>query len=70
MKAQRGYRIISLSFFNLVGMGWMVNVTTWSLYPRKETRYNTSCIGVWVGPKTGLDGHEKSPPYRNSMPEP
>jgi len=37
---------------------------------RKEIRYSSSYTEGWVGPRAGLDGCGKSPPYRNSMPEP
>jgi len=31
-------------------------------------RPGTHCIGGWVGPRTGLDGCEKSRPLRDSIP--
>ena len=34
-------------------MGWVVNATTWPLYPRE--RPGTQCIGGWVSPRAGLD---------------
>jgi hypothetical protein len=39
-------------------MGWVVKATPWPLYPRERT--GTHFIGVWVGPRPGLDGYEKS----------
>ena len=39
-------------------MGWVVNVTPWPLYPQK--RLGIRCVGGCVGPRTGLDGCEKS----------
>jgi len=49
-------------------MGWVVNATPRPLYPREGP--GTHCIGSWVGPRAGLDGCEKSHPYRNSIPGP
>ena len=31
-------------------------------------RPGTHCIGVWVGPRAGLDGCGKSRPHRDSIP--
>jgi hypothetical protein len=47
-------------------MGCWVNATPRPLYPRQ--RPGTYCIGGWVGPRAGLDGRGKSPPYRDSIP--
>jgi hypothetical protein len=33
-------------------------------------RPGTHFIGGWVGPRAGLDGCEKSRPYRDSIPGP
>jgi hypothetical protein len=41
-------------------MGWVVNATARSLYPRE--RPGTRCIGGWLGPRAGLDGRGKSRP--------
>jgi hypothetical protein len=41
-------------------MGWVVNATSQQLYPREKP--GTHCIGVWVGPRAGLDGCGKSRP--------
>jgi hypothetical protein len=41
-------------------MGWVVNATSWSLYPRK--RPGTNCTGGWVGPRARLDVQKISPP--------
>jgi hypothetical protein len=49
-------------------MGWVVNVTLLPLYPRQ--RPGTHFIGGWVDPRTGLDGHGKSRPHRDSIPSP
>jgi hypothetical protein len=38
--------------------GWVVNTMPWALHPGE--RPGTHCIGGWVGPRTGLDGCEKS----------
>jgi len=35
-------------------MGWVVNATPRSLYPREII--GTHCIGGWVGPRAALDG--------------
>ena len=32
-------------------------------------RPGTHCTGGWVGPRTGLDGCEKSRPHRDSIPD-
>ena len=47
---------------------WVINATTWPLYPRK--RPVTHCIGGWVGPRAGLDWCGKSHPHRDSIPGP
>ena len=33
-------------------------------------RPGTHCTGVWVGPRSGLDGCGKSRPHRDSIPRP
>jgi hypothetical protein len=33
-------------------------------------RPGTHCIGGWMGPRSGLDGCEKSRPHRDSIPGP
>jgi hypothetical protein len=33
-------------------------------------RLGTHCIGSWVGPRTGVDGHRKYRPDRDSIPGP
>jgi hypothetical protein len=43
--------------------GWVVNTMPRRLYPRE--RPGTHCTGGWVGPRTGLDGCEKSRPHRD-----
>jgi hypothetical protein len=48
--------------------GRVVSITPWPLYPRE--RPGTHCTGGWVGPRTGLDGCEKSRPHWDSIPEP
>ena len=47
-------------------MGWVVNATPRSLYPRDRPR--THCIGVWLDSRAGLDGCGKSRPHRDSIP--
>jgi len=49
-------------------MGWVVNATSWPLYPRE--RPGTHCIGGWVGPRAGLDGCGKTRPHWDSIPGP
>ena len=49
-------------------MGWVVNATPRSLYPREI--HGTHCIGGWVAPRAGIDGCEKSHPHRDSIPGP
>jgi hypothetical protein len=39
-------------------MGWMVNITLQPFYPRESS--GAQCVGVWVGPRVGLDGRGKS----------
>jgi hypothetical protein len=39
---------------------WVVNATLRPLYPLE--RPGTHCTGDWVGPRSGLDGCEKSRP--------
>ena len=46
----------------------MVNATPRPLYPRE--RPGTHCIGIWLGPRAGLDGCGKSCPHRDSIPGP
>ena len=41
-------------------MGWVVNATPRSLYPRE--RPGTHFIGGCIGPRTGLDGAENLAP--------
>ena len=41
-------------------MGWVVNATPRSLYPR--TRPGTHCTGDWMGLRAGLDRCGKSRP--------
>ena len=41
-------------------MGWVVNATPRSLYPRE--RPGTHFTGGWVGPRAGLDGRKISSP--------
>jgi len=41
-------------------MGWVVNATPQPLSPWE--RPDTRCIGGFVGPRTGLEGCEKSRP--------
>jgi hypothetical protein len=41
-------------------MGWVVNATSWPLYPRGK--HGTHCIGGWVGPRAGLNRRGKSRP--------
>ena len=46
-------------------MGWVLNATPRSLYPREGPV--TNCTGGWVGPRAGLDGYGKSRPHRVSI---
>ena len=48
-------------------MGWVVNDTSWPLYPRE--RPGTHRIGGWVGLRVGLDWYRKSCPHRESIPD-
>jgi hypothetical protein len=48
-------------------MWWVVNATHQPLYPREWA--GAHFTGGWVGPKTGLDGWEKSRSHRDSIPE-
>ena len=48
--------------------GCVVNVTPRPLYPQERTV--TLCIGVWVGPRTGLEGCGKTRHHRDSIPGP
>jgi hypothetical protein len=41
-------------------MGWVINATPRSLYPRE--RLGIHCIGGWVGPRAVLEGCGKSRP--------
>jgi hypothetical protein len=41
-------------------MGWVVNATSRSLYPRE--RSGTHCKGGWVGPRAGRNGAENLAP--------
>ena len=41
-------------------MGWVVNATLRPLYPQE--RPGTHCIGIWLGPRAGLDGCGKYRP--------
>jgi len=68
-KAHKGSRVKAILFLQPWRyMGWVINATLRPLYPRK--RPDTHCIGGWVGPRTGLDGCEKSRPHRDSIPGP
>jgi len=52
-------------FFHLDAIwGWVVNGTPRPLYPLE--RPGTHCIGDRVGPRDGLDGHEKFRPHCDS----
>jgi hypothetical protein len=59
-KAQRGSRCIALPFNLGARWGWVVIATPRPIYPREIP--GTHFIGGWVGPRTGLDGWEKSRP--------
>jgi hypothetical protein len=50
-----------------MGVGGQLHAPA-ALTPGK--RPGTHFIGGWVGPRTGLDGCEKSCPYRDSISEP
>jgi len=63
------YRCSSNLFFNFdARWWWVVNATPRPFYPLE--RPGTHCTGGRVGPRAGLDGCEKSRPYRNSIPGP
>jgi hypothetical protein len=47
-----------------MGVGGQLHVLA-ALPPGR--RPGTHCIGGWVGPRAGLDGCEKSRPYRDSI---
>ena len=49
-------------------MGWVVNTTPRTLYPRE--RPGTHCIGGWVGPRALLDECGKSHSHRDTVPGP
>jgi len=69
-KAQTVSRGISLLFLLprcYMGVGGQSH-TPAALPPGK--RPDTHCIGGWVGPMAGLDGHGKSCPHRDSIPGP
>jgi hypothetical protein len=46
-------------------MGWVVNATPRSLYPRE--RPGTHSLGGWLGPRAGLDRCGKSRLHRDSI---
>jgi hypothetical protein len=60
-KAQSGSRGIALLFVE-----WVVSATLRPLYP--QGKHGTLCIGVWVGPRSGLVGCGKPRPHRDSIP--
>jgi len=46
---------------------WLVSTTPRLLY--SQERFGTHCTGDWVGFGAGLDGHGKSRPHRDSIPD-
>jgi len=59
MKAYRRSRDIVLLIFNLdTRWGWVVNFTTWPMYPGKSP--GTHWIGGWVGHTAGMEVSEKT----------
>ena len=59
-KAQRASRCRAvIFFFNFGGRcGWVVSATLRPFYSRECL--GTHCVGVWVSPRAGLDGCERS----------
>ena len=48
-------------------MGWVINATTRSFYPRE--RLGTHCIGGWASLRAALDSCGKPRPHRDPIPE-